>query len=134
VAQELDKDAVCHRLGENEVLHRVMEERNILQTRKRRNTNWIGHVLLTTCLIKQVIEGKIAGKIEVMGRGGRRRMQLLDDLKKKRGYCNLNEEALAFKEATDLLYDRLRNDFITCYVHLVTLSLYIQSVCWLYAT
>jgi len=66
-------------LGENEVLHRVMEERNILQTRKRREANWIGHILFTTCLIKQVIEGKI----EVTGRG-RRRKQLLDDLKKTR--------------------------------------------------
>jgi hypothetical protein len=55
-------------LGEKEVLHRVMEDRNILQTRKRWKTNWIGHVLFRTCLIKQVIEGKIAGKIEVTGR------------------------------------------------------------------
>jgi hypothetical protein len=84
VAEELNKDAVCRRLGENEVLHRVMEERNILQTRKRRKANWIGHILLTTCLIKKVIEGKIAGKIEVKGRGGRRRKQLPDDLKKTR--------------------------------------------------
>jgi len=80
-----------------------MKERNVLQTRKRRNANGIGQILFTTCLIKQVIEGKIAGKIEVTGRGGRRRRkQLLDDLKKTRGCCNLNEEALAFEEATDL--------------------------------
>ena len=98
MAEELEKDAVCHRLGENEVLHRIMEERNVLQTRKIRNANWIGHILFTTCLI----EGKIAGKIEVTGRGGRGRKQLLDDLKKMRGCCNLNEEALAFEETTDL--------------------------------
>ena len=36
------------------------------------------------------------------GRIGRIRKQLLDDLNKTRGYCNLNEEALAFEEATDL--------------------------------
>jgi len=29
-----------------------------------------------------------------MGRRGRRRKQLLDDLKEKRGYCKLKEEAL----------------------------------------
>jgi len=96
VTEELDKDAVCQRLGE------VMEERNILQRRKRRKDKWIGHISFTTCLIKQVIEGNIAGKIEVTGRGGRRRKQLLNDLKKTREYCNLNEEALAFEKATDL--------------------------------
>jgi hypothetical protein len=31
-----------------------------------------------------VIEGKVEGRIEMTGRRGRRRKQLLDDLKKKR--------------------------------------------------
>jgi hypothetical protein len=34
------------------------------------------------------------GGIEVTGRQGRRRMKLLDDLKERRGYCHLKEEAL----------------------------------------
>jgi len=32
--------------------------------------------------------------IEVIGRQGRRRMKLLDDLKERRGYSHLKEEAL----------------------------------------
>jgi hypothetical protein len=48
--------------------------------------------LRRNCLLKHVLEGKIEGRIEVMGRLGRRREQLLDDLKGKRGY--LKEEAL----------------------------------------
>ena len=32
--------------------------------------------------------------IEVTGRQGRRRRKLLDDLKERRGYCHLKEEAL----------------------------------------
>jgi hypothetical protein len=71
VAEELDKNADCHRLGENEVLHRVTKLRNISQTEKRRKVNWIGHILFTTCLIKEVTEGKRAGKIGVTGRGGK---------------------------------------------------------------
>jgi len=35
-----------------EVLNRVKEERNNLHTRKRRKTNWIGHILLRKCLLK----------------------------------------------------------------------------------
>ena len=32
--------------------------------------------------------------LEVTGRRGRRRRKLLNDLKERRGYCNLKEEAL----------------------------------------
>jgi hypothetical protein len=53
----------------------------ILQTIKRRKANWIGHILHRNCLSIHVIEGKIKGRIEVMGRRGRRRKQLLDGLK-----------------------------------------------------
>jgi hypothetical protein len=38
--------------------------------------------------------GKIEGRIEVMGRRGRGRQQLLDDREEKRGYWKLKEEAL----------------------------------------
>jgi hypothetical protein len=55
-----------------EVLHRVKEERNILHTIKRRKANWIGHILRRNCLLKQVIEGKLEGRIEMTVRRGRR--------------------------------------------------------------
>jgi hypothetical protein len=41
-----------------------------------------------------VIEGKLEEKIEMEGRRGRRRKQLLDDLNEKRRYWKLKEEAL----------------------------------------
>ena len=46
------------------------------------------------CLLQRVIEGKIKGVIEVTGRRGRKRRKLLDDLKERRGYSHLKEEAL----------------------------------------
>ena len=54
----------------------------------------IGHILLRNCLIQRVIEGKIKGGIEVTGRRGRSCRKLLDDLKERRGYSYLKEEAL----------------------------------------
>ena len=45
------------------------------------------------CLLKHVIEGKVEGRIEVTVRRGRRRRKLLDDLKEKRRYSHLKEEA-----------------------------------------
>jgi hypothetical protein len=45
------------------------------------------------CLLKHVVEGRIEGRKEMTKRRGIRRKQLLDDLKKKRGYWKLKEEA-----------------------------------------
>jgi hypothetical protein len=41
-----------------------------------------------------VIEENLEGRIEMTGRRGRRRKQLLDDLKEKIKYWKLKEEAL----------------------------------------
>ena len=61
-----------------EVLHRVKEERKVLHTIKRREANWIGHILRRNCLLKQIIERTIEGRAGVTGKRGRRRKQLLD--------------------------------------------------------
>jgi hypothetical protein len=83
-----------HVKNEVPVLLRVKEQRNILHEISERKDNWIGHFLCRNCLLKQVIEGKIKGGIEVTGRRGRRCRKLLDDLKEGRGYSYLKEEAL----------------------------------------
>jgi hypothetical protein len=54
-----------------EVLLRVSEQRNILHEIIKRKANWIGHILRRDCLLKDVIEGKIKGRIEVTRRRGR---------------------------------------------------------------
>ena len=69
-----------------EVLHRVKEEGNYIHTIKSRKAKWIGHILNRNCLLKQVIEGKRDGRIEVNGRRGIRRRQPLDDVKEKPGF------------------------------------------------
>ena len=53
-----------------EVLLRVNEQRNILREIRKRKSNWIGHILR------------------------RRRKKVMDDLKDRRGYSHLKEEAL----------------------------------------
>jgi hypothetical protein len=64
-----------------EVLQRVREEKNILQTIKRWKTDWIGYTLRRNCLLKHAIEGKIEGRVGVTEREGRRRKHLLNYLK-----------------------------------------------------
>jgi hypothetical protein len=49
-------------------LHRIKEDRNILQTIQGRKANWIGHILHMNCLLKHIIKGKTEGRIKVMTR------------------------------------------------------------------
>ena len=67
-----------------EVLLRGKEEKNIVHTINKRKANWIVHLLRRNCLLKYVIEGKIERTIEVTGRRGKRRKDLVDDLEGKR--------------------------------------------------
>ena len=76
------------------MLQRVKKERNILRTVNGRKANGIGHIFRRNCLLKYVIEGKVEGRIEVTGRPGRRRKQLLDDVKETRGYWELRKETI----------------------------------------
>jgi len=54
--------------------------------------------LVTFCVETAFYNGSLKerykGGIEVIGRQGRRRRKLLDDLKERRGYSHLKEEAL----------------------------------------
>jgi hypothetical protein len=69
--RRMEKISWTDRVRNEEVLHRVKEERNILHTIKRIKVNWIGHILRRNCLLKHVIEGKLEGRIEMTGRRGR---------------------------------------------------------------
>ena len=119
----MEKISWTDHVRNEEVLLRVNEQRNILHEIRKRKANLIGHILFRNCLLKQVIErkiieqkwgygpspspmhlglnnrpsvpeGKIKGEKEVTRRRGRRRKKLLDDLKDRRGYSHLKEEAL----------------------------------------
>jgi hypothetical protein len=79
--RRMEKISWTDRVRNEEVFRRVKEDRNIINTIKMRKANWIGHILCRNFLLKHVIEGKIEGRIEMTGRRGRRRNQLLDDLK-----------------------------------------------------
>jgi hypothetical protein len=76
--RRMEKISWTDQVRNEEVLLRVKEQRNILHEISKRKANWIGH-----CLLRQVIEGKIKGGIEVIGRRGRRSRKLLDDPKER---------------------------------------------------
>jgi hypothetical protein len=66
--RRMEKISWTDRVRNEEVLHRVKEERNIIHTVDRRKANWIGHRLRRNCLLKHIIEEKIEEAIEIIGR------------------------------------------------------------------
>ena len=76
-----------------EVLRRVGEKRTIVETIARRKKNWIGYTMRGDGLMKEVMEGKMEGKIGP----GRKRigMIMIDDLleKGKERYVDLKRRA-----------------------------------------
>ena len=90
----MEKISWTDHVRNEDVLLQVNKQRNILHAIRKRKANWIGHILRRNCLLKQVIERKIKEEIEVIRKQGIRRKKLLDDLKDRRGYSHLKEEAL----------------------------------------
>jgi hypothetical protein len=52
--RRMEKISWPDRVRNEEVLHRVKEERNIVHTIKRRKANWIDHILPRNCLLTLV--------------------------------------------------------------------------------
>jgi hypothetical protein len=59
VVLENDGDKLDSSAKNEEVLHIVKEDRNILYSIKRKKFTWIDQILSTNCLLKHIIEGKI---------------------------------------------------------------------------
>jgi hypothetical protein len=106
-------------------IYSLNEQRKILHEIIKRKAKWICHILRRNCLLKQVIEGKIKGEIEVIRRQGRRRKKLLDDLKDRNGFCEMKEEAL------DLSFDKLLMMMMMIYCLFSSLQ---NTVCFIILT
>jgi hypothetical protein len=57
----MEKISGTDRVRNEDVLHRVMEDRSILPTIESRRTNWIVHILRKNCLLENFIEVKTEG-------------------------------------------------------------------------
>ena len=54
-----------NRVKNEEVFHKVRDERKILNAIKRRKATCIDHILRKNCLLKHVIEGKAERRIDL---------------------------------------------------------------------
>jgi hypothetical protein len=68
--RRMEKISWTDRVRNGELLYRVMEERNIIHTVKRRKANRIGYILRTNRVLKNVTEGIIGGGVEMTRKRG----------------------------------------------------------------
>ena len=88
--RRMEKISYMDRITNEEVLRRVQENRSPISNVLKRKANWIGHILRRNGLLHDILEGKMEGGNA--SRLGRRRIQILDDLKNGKRYWELKEE------------------------------------------
>jgi hypothetical protein len=87
--RRMEKIKWSEKVTNEQVLERIGEKKILLNNILPRKANWIVHILRRICLLHDSIEGQVTGVKEV----GRRRTQVLDDLRNRRRYWELKEEA-----------------------------------------
>jgi hypothetical protein len=75
--RRMEKISWKDKITNEEVLRRVGEERKLIDTIVRRKKNWIGHILRSNCMMRDVMEGRMDGRRP----RGRPRMSMLEELK-----------------------------------------------------
>ena len=70
-------------------LEHIGEKRTLINNILPRKDNCIGHILRRNCLLHDAIKGQMTEEKGI----GRRSTQLLDDLRNRRRYWELKEEA-----------------------------------------
>ena len=94
VWRRMEKISWTDKVKNVEVLERIGEKRQILEVIKNRKRNWIGHWLRRECLLLTALEGLVEGK---RGRG-RRRYQMVDNIKVEGSYWKMKRLAECRKE------------------------------------
>jgi hypothetical protein len=87
--RRMEKIKRSEKVANEQVLGRIGEKRTLLNNILRRRANWIGHILRRNFLPHDAIEGQTTEAKGV----GKRRAQLLDDLRNRRRYWELKEDA-----------------------------------------
>jgi len=85
IRRRMEKISWLDKVTNKEVLRRVNEDRQILNSMWQRKHQWIGHVLRHDGYLHEVTEGRKKGKPT----RGRRRFQMLHDLANDDGYVAL---------------------------------------------
>jgi len=66
--RRMGKISCTYHLKNEELFHRVKDERNVPRSVKRRKGNWIGQILGRNCLLKLFNERNLQGRIESNGK------------------------------------------------------------------
>jgi hypothetical protein len=85
----------------------LKDGRNIRKTLKRRQADWSGYILRWNCLPKHGVEGKIARRIEVMGRREEDVSSYWMTLRKKKRIQEIERGSARSHSTENWLWERL---------------------------
>ncbi|KAG1715012.1 Multidrug resistance-associated protein 4 [Nymphon striatum] len=77
------------KISNEDVLKLVDEERAMMGTIHKRQRKWIGHILRSENMLRDVMEGHVMGRRQ----RGRQRIKMLDGMKDGKSYAELKEES-----------------------------------------
>ncbi|KAG1653773.1 Pyruvate dehydrogenase phosphatase regulatory subunit, mitochondrial [Nymphon striatum] len=77
------------KISNEDVLKLVDEERAMMGTIHKRQRRWIGHILRSENMLRDVMEGHVMGRRQ----RGRQRIKMLDGMKDGKSYAELKEES-----------------------------------------
>ncbi|KAG1714986.1 TBC1 domain family member 13 [Nymphon striatum] len=98
------------KISNENVLKLVDEERAMMGTIHKRQRKWIGHILRSENMLRDVMEGHVMGRRQ----RGRQRIKMLDGMKDGKSYAELKEESQdhVIRVWDSLFADKNRFDFL----------------------
>ena len=87
--RKMQKISWVEKISNEEVMTRINESRKLWNIIQKRKARWLGHIMRGTTITSVALEGTVEGE----KRKGRKKVKMVDDIKKGRRYAEMKRHA-----------------------------------------